>query len=324
MILRGRRNGDAAKRPLFRPRVFLAYASLGVVALMGCRSNQKSALVEAELRTREREIRTMQSDVERLQAYNSALVGELRDRSIACPSGCPLPPTVIEGPAAVMAGTMKQITLGRGTGGLDDHGLPGDEALQVVVVPQDVTGSAVKVPGTLIVQAFEITPEGLKVPLSRWDVSASELQTRWRSGLFTTGYFVTLPWKVWPSTEKLRVVAQFLTLPDNRPFEAERDVRVKVMPGRAGQPIAGASIRDISPGPYVPDTPIIPSEPTPKPVNRSLLDDGPLLTPGAWLRERNPAAREAAKVPPSLESSGGARLLDPQPKPDEPAQLDDR
>lgn len=316
MYPRGRSNGDAAKRPLLRPRVLLACAAMSVVALVGCRSNQKSALVEAELRTREKEIRSMQSDVDRLQAYNAALVGELRDRSVACPQGCVVPGTIIEGPAAVMAGTMKQITLGRGTGGLDEHGLAGDEALQVVVVPQDVTGSAVKVPGTLVVQAFEVTPEGLKVPLSQWNVSAAELQTRWRSGLFTTGYFVTLPWKVWPSTEKLKVVAQFMTLPDNRPFEAEREVRVKLMPGRAGQPCAAGSSRDAAPGPYLPDAPIIRGEPIPNPVNRSLPDNGPLLTPGAWMREHDPASREAAKMP-APDSDRGARLLDPQPKPDD-------
>jgi hypothetical protein len=219
---------------------------------------------------------------------------------------------------------LKQITLGRGTGGLDDHGLPGDEGIQVVVVPQDMEGSAVKVPGNLVVQAFEVTPEGLKVPLSRWDVTPVELQRTWRSGLFSTGYFVALHWKAWPSTEKLRIVAQFVTLPDNRSFEAERDIRIKLMPGRTSRPTVGVPAGEVVPGPYVPDAPIMPGEPAPKPVKRNSTDDGPLLTPGAWLRERAPNSREAAKVAPSPESSQGAHLLEPQPKADESVQPNDR
>jgi hypothetical protein len=314
MVRRGRRNGDAAKRPLLRPRALILMIA-AVFALTGCRSNQKSALVEAELRTRDREIRSMRSDLERLETFNSALVHTLRDNPVPCPQpACTAPPSVVDGPVSVMAGMIKQISLGRGTGGLDEDGLPGDEALQVVVVPQDVDGSAVKVPGSLVVQALEITPEGLKSTLSRWDVPAVQLQRCWRSGLFSTGYFVTLPWKVLPSTEKLRVIVQFFTLPDNRPFEAERDVHIRLMTGSTRRPLTAVPSRDVMPEPYVPGPPIMPGEPTPKPMKGGSSDEGPLLTPGAWLRERAGLTRNAAKVSAPDFSPGPARLLDPLPK----------
>ena len=38
-----------------------------------------------------------------------------------------------------------------------------------------------------------------------------------------------LPWKVWPSTEKLRVIAQF-SLADGRFFEADKDVTIRLAP----------------------------------------------------------------------------------------------
>ena len=68
---------------------------------------------------------------------------------------------------------------------------------------------AIKSPGTLRVTTLEIMPEGTKVPLSAWDVSANQLRQTWRSGLLSTGYFVIVPWKHWPATTKLHVLAKF-------------------------------------------------------------------------------------------------------------------
>ena len=291
MFGRGRRDGDAAGRPFPRPRWLFA---LGVLALAaGCRSN-KSNLVEAELRTREREIRELRSELDRANTFNSALQYDL----IGQPAGCLGAPVTsssgvaVDAPHAVMAGTIKTITLGRGTGGVDDDGLPGDEALQVVLVPQDHDGSAVKVPGNAVVLAYEISPEGLKVPLNRWDVPALQLQRTWRSGLFTTGYFLTLPWKQWPTSDKLKVVVQFATLPNNRPFEAEKEVRIKVAP---------SAVQGAPPRPPV----CLPAAPS----GVEMSPDGPLLTPGAWLRERGSSTVEVAKPGPSRQP---VRLLDPE------------
>src|SRR5262249_11214394 len=116
---------------------------------------------------------------------------------------------------------VRSLTLGRGTGGRDDHGLPGDEALEVVIEPKDPEGNATRAPGTAIVQVAEIGPDGIKRPLSSWDIGQHQLQQSWKTGLLTTGYVLVLPWKVWPSTEKLRVTVQF-RLADGRLFEADR------------------------------------------------------------------------------------------------------
>jgi hypothetical protein len=296
MFGRGRKGG-AIRRPAFRPCLLLGLLFLSA----GCRSNNKTALVEAELRTREREIRNLRSELDRAETFNSALQYDL----MANPTGCLGAPIVsqsgvaVDGPQAVMGGMIKQVTLGRGTGGVDDDGLPGDEALQVVIVPLDTDGSAVKVPGNAVVLAYEVTPEGLKVPLNRWDVPAAQLQRSWRSGLFTTGYFVTLPWRQWPSSEKLKVVVQFATLPNNRPFEAEREVHIKVAPG------AGHGGAPVTPPVCLPAPPAADMPPP----------EGPLMTPGAWLRDRSPGpdVSESAKPGPNRQP---VRLLEPQLLPD--------
>jgi hypothetical protein len=179
---------------------------------------------------------------------------------------------IVDGPQSVLAGTVTKVLLGRGTGGIDDDGIPGDEALQVVIVPIDTDGSALKVPGKALVQAYEITREGLKLPLCQWEVSPLELQRTWRSGLFTTGYFVTLPWRVLPSNDRLRVVVQFQTLPNHRVFEVDRDLTIKPMGGRlprsmpTNQPVP-------QPAPRPTPSPDLPAPMAPP------VTDGPILGP---------------------------------------------
>ncbi len=187
-----------------------------VLLAAGCRNCD---LVEAELRTRERELRELHSDFLRVECENEALHREIRSLRQSGPH-----PTVEE---ASQSNTVRQIVLGRQTGGVDEDNCPGDEALSVVVEPRDGDGHALKAPGKLYVEALEINREGLKSPLGTWELSEAELRRTWRSGLLSTGYHVTLPWKNWPTSDRLRVVAR-LTLPDGRAFEADKDVRIRL------------------------------------------------------------------------------------------------
>src|SRR4051794_24715483 len=96
-----------------RPRRALALCAAGLLCLCGCRSNQKSALVEAELRPREREVGTPRADLDRCEPYNRAIPSGMTAGVLACPAGPP--GLVVDPPAAAMSGTVKQITLARGT-----------------------------------------------------------------------------------------------------------------------------------------------------------------------------------------------------------------
>jgi hypothetical protein len=194
----------------------------------GCRNCD---LVEAELRSRENDLREVRADLARTEWQNQALVSELS--SIRHGTGAMISPEL-----ASQTYTLKQVTLGRGTGGLDEDNCPGDEALQVVLEPRDGDGHTIKAPGSVHVEALEISPEGLKTALSSWDLTADQVRHTWRSGLLSTGYFIVLPWKNWPSSEKLRIIAQF-TLADGRLFEADKDVAIRLTPltGRKTSPL---------------------------------------------------------------------------------------
>jgi hypothetical protein len=234
-----------SRRPAhLRARVCRLFCLLSPVAcflFLGCRGLGKPDtqydLLTAELRTRERELLECRAERDQLRLLAQAYQRQLQSPGPACPP---------DGVAPAPALPLRDISLGTGTGGVDDDRRPGDESLLVVVVPHDPDGAAVKVPARLTVFAYEVTPEGLKVPIGRWEVSPDQLRRTWRSGLLSSGYFVPLQWDRPPSTSRLRVVARLTTL-DGREYEADKDVTVHPLPGVA--PPASA------PPPSVPETP---------------------------------------------------------------------
>src|SRR5262249_8254546 len=202
------------------PAVFLLSGL--TAALAGCCAPRGEHPIESELRVRDNDLRILRAELERSEAYNHYLERELHNNqqhTAASPPGDAPPP----------ASRVKSIVLGRQTGGYEEDGIPGDEALQVVLQPMDFDGHAIKALGTVDVTAVEILPEGIKNPLAPWHVDTDQLRRSWRSGLLATGYFLILPWKTWPTNPKLRVVVQFVS-EENRLFEADKDVTIRLAP----------------------------------------------------------------------------------------------
>jgi len=197
----------------------------GLALCAGCRG--RSDLVEAELRTKDRMLRCLQEENQRLGSLTEAFATTVANQP-PCPPG-----------RGAVHSRVADIQVGRGTGGLDEDRCQGDEGLVVVIVPRDSEGTAIKADGSARVTALQITPEGLKSPLSTWEVTPGNLRRNWKSGLLSTGYFIALPWQVIPIAEKLRVVVQFQT-PDGAVFEAERDIQVRLPHAPRGEPPASS------------------------------------------------------------------------------------
>jgi hypothetical protein len=201
---------------MLRRRLIISILLTATALAGGCKS--RCDLVEAELRLKDRQLREVAEERNRLCALNEAYENSQR--------GSPPCPQVGRGGSASV--NVKDIEVGRGTGGIDEgRGRSGDEGIQVVIVPRDGDGSAVKAPGGARVTAVQVSPEGLKTPLSTWDVSPPYLCRNWKTGLLSSGYYVSVPWQVLPTSEKLRIVVQFQT-PDGAMFEAERDIQVRL------------------------------------------------------------------------------------------------
>lgn len=187
----------------------------------GCRN--KTDLVEMELRNRE----TLYRELLEQQQSSDARILALQLEIEALRKGSKITPE-----QAASTYGLKRIVLGRSTGGFDKDGLPGDELLEVVVEPRDFDDKPIKAPGTVHITALEITPQGIKTPIGTWDISAEQARQSWKRGLLSDGYWLTLPWKQFPGHENVRVVVRFVT-PDQRVYEADKDVKVRPVPGAA-------------------------------------------------------------------------------------------
>lgn len=261
----------------------------------GCRSNTRQDVLEAELRARDRTISKLRGELAAAQMMSQALEHEFLDTPLSKPH----PEQFAGQPVATVLGSpLKEIELARGTGGIDDDGQPGDEALMVVVVPKDHDGSEVKAAGTLRVSAYEITESGVKLPLSTWEVPALNLRRKWKSGLFSTGYHVRLEWKNPPTTERLRVVAQ-LTLLTGQVYEADRDVKIRRLPHARRAPV-------VMPVPCEP--PVVPMPPIPEIIQPT--------GPGLPSSEPPESESEGLPLPRPHSSSYRAWLLPPRPSRD--------
>jgi hypothetical protein len=260
------------------------------VAAAGCRNCDR---VEAELRGRDRELRDLKDELDRTRAYANGLQCEVN-------AVHGLAPPVWTDPA-VTPYPIRSLALGKQTSGLENNYGSGDQALQVVVEPHDAEDQAVKVPGTLVVQALEITPEGAKRPLSMWEVSAEQLRRSWHSGLLSTGYTIVLPWKTCPTTEKLRVVVEF-KLPDGRTFEADKDIAIH-LPPPGSRPLAPPTLTPV---------PLTEEKILPMPRRVDPPESGPSISNHAstYLQPVQMEKREAAG-----EKQPVWRVVEPRPTP---------
>ena len=243
--------------------------ALLLVACAGCKSggivgkDKTYDLLEAELRTREREILELRGEVQHQRQLNLTYQRQPAWDGYAQHGGGTTP----TGSAPTLP--LKEIALGSGTGGVDDDGKPGDESLVVAIVPRDDDGTAVKVPGQAVIAVYEISPQGLKTQIGQWNVTPDQLRRAWKSGLLSSGYFVPLQWDKLPGTDKLRIVARF-TSNDGQSFEADKDVTVRVLPGsRPG----GLPTPTVAPPGGLPpqELPSSPSEELPPPMRSSRL-----------------------------------------------------
>ncbi len=203
------------------PKLQLVLFLLVLITSCGCRAVTRSPydLIESELRTKERELEQTRAELQNARLLNDAYGRSTRGAIV--PDG-----------NSQLIQPVKEIVLGTGTGGVDNDGRPGDEELQVVIVPRDGDNSAVKVPATATILAYEIATNGSKKAIGRWDVSADTMRKLWRGGLFTTGYYLTLRWDQLPAYERVRIQVRLQTA-DGRDYETDRDVTIRVVPGGA-------------------------------------------------------------------------------------------
>jgi hypothetical protein len=283
--------------------------------VLGCRSMRKD-VVESQLSAREKDVRTLQSELDRSEKLNFDLVRELQALR-----GQPGPLGIIERPTPPYP--VQSIRLGGLTSGRPNAALGGDDGLEVLIEVRDRDDQALKAPGEALIDALEISPEGIKNPLSQWRVPVADLRGKWVEGLFNTGYRLELafPKGCLPRQEKLRVVVRF-TLLDGRMFEAEKDIRVRVIP-EANRPLwMPPMTTPPAVAPLEPMPPSVGGPPgsslTPAPLPAPLPGEPPILPAPKEERKPDPVPAPVLPAPtPGKGELGGpvlpVRMQKPQP-----------
>jgi hypothetical protein len=273
----GKRRMPLRRRNLSRLLRRFAAGLIIFLSLVGCRSNKHYDGIEAELRTRNRELAEAQKELERTRAINRAY----EQSRGAIPGAEPIP--LVPGAGC----SIREIALGRGTGGVDDDAIPGDEYLMVVIIPTDEDKSPIKVPARAAIGAWEFGPDGLKRGIGMWEIAPEQLRSTWKSGLLATGYFVPLQWQNYPTTARVRVAVRLTTV-DGRMYEADRDISVRPMM------------------PAMPALPVLPPAPDRQPLLPGTPPPGvpPVLPPGY----------EELPPPTGVDPRRGAQLLPPAPR----------
>lgn len=263
---------------LVRNGVFVA-----LLLLVGCSSLTKQRheqeAIEAELRQQERHIIELKAELDRKQGLLHAQDMELERLQLSHITGKQ------QGESQMPASAIQEISLGRLTGGYRINiKQPFDDALLVNMTPKDVDGHAVKLPGSMRIEVFEVSPQGLKAPLCYWEMSHRELRRVWEQPLVgTASYRLVLPWKMLPSTEKIKIIVRFTTL-DGKMFEAEKlaELRLPAVLPRPGNPVG---IQQPAPAETTPEKlnqpekqPALPAAPMPKPSTPEKKDAPPPKT----------------------------------------------
>ncbi len=204
-------------------------------------------------------------------------------------------------------------TLLTGTRDLDPQ--PGDDRLNVVLMPQAHTGEVVPLVGSLEIEALDLSrPEGQQ-QLARWTFTAEEARDHWHAGFLASGFQFELPWENRTAGEVL--LHARLNAPDGRQLDATHSLRIHsplaqgkrrtpaTRPSPAIVPASNSTPRAAAPPPPQVEAPLAPPAMPPLlPPHHSSAQSLPAAAPF-------PAAAPTAPLTPSPVGSVPAASVDP-------------
>lgn len=219
----------------------LLTASLFSGALLGgCATRGNRDLLEARLRTQEDRIAQLRSEL--TQAHQARDVARAEAEQLRTAASSAGERGLLPEQSTALA-SLQGIRLGELlTGGLDQDGLPGDDALAMLLVPHDSDGELIKIPGSLEIELLDLTQSDSQRLVGQWSFSADQSAEFWHRGFVGHGYRLVLPWQSVPASDELVVHAKFTTI-DGRTFDTTATVTI-VPPSMPGPPPALAAGAD--------------------------------------------------------------------------------
>ncbi len=194
----------------------------GMLCIVGCAMRGNKELLETELRHQEDQLYAMRSQLDQTESELKVARKEVETlRGQLAERGQPaLLPEQLQSLFRVKGIQVNKLL----TGGLDRDGLPGDDMLNVVLVPQDEHGEAVKLPGTVELEVIDLAAPKASRQVGVWRFESEEVAKQWQSGL-SSGFQFRIPWQGNSSSQDLLLHARFATA-DGRQFDTSTDIRI--------------------------------------------------------------------------------------------------
>ncbi|MDB5290867.1 MAG: hypothetical protein JWL69_2108 [Phycisphaerales bacterium] len=130
------------------------------------------------------------------------------------------------------------LKFGRFTGGYRiDRNKPGDDGVQVYIVPTDEDLVPIQAAGSFVIEAFDLADPG-DTHLGKWTWDTIEAKKQWREFLIDYTYVLKCPWQKVPAHPEITIRVTFTDELTHIPYTAEQITRVDLPPPSATQPAA--------------------------------------------------------------------------------------
>lgn len=206
---------------------------LAGLAVAGCSTARKSDVLEARLRSQEDMLATYESEMKRVKNELSVARRESETlRLQMAEDGQSLPAEETQAIARVEGIQFSTLM----TGGADIDASPGHDGLSVVLIPHDHDGELVKLPGSIEIEAFDLSQPGGAQRIGHWTFDQRDAHEYWHKGVIQSGYQFELPWQSPPHSDQVLVHGHLRTA-DGRKFDTTLTVKVDPPTGDAPVPM---------------------------------------------------------------------------------------
>ncbi|MHC4071251.1 MAG: hypothetical protein ACYTGS_04330 [Planctomycetota bacterium] len=206
--------GDGLRRSISRllPSVFC------ILSVLGCRSDDKEALLTVQIEQLTQEKAQLQEQVDQSESKNEKL-----KEQVQVLSGLP------EDVKLDNLYSLRKINIGRYTGFFDkDKDEDGTrEKLIVYVQPVDEDGDAIKATGAVDVQLWDLDRADGEALLGEWHVKPAELKEMWFKTLLTVNYrlMFEVPQAVESQDRQLTVKVTFTDYLSGKVFKEQKIIK---------------------------------------------------------------------------------------------------
>lgn len=233
-----------------------------LVLVCGCATRGNADLLEARLRQQEDRLFSLQSHLEETQAELAVARKEadgLRTQLASQGEDAILPEqaSVLYRVEGIQFNSLL-------TGGLDGDGIPGDDLISAVLVPHDVDGDLLKLPGKIEIELLDLSQPEDRQRIGRWEFPLEESRDYWHRGLVGSGYLFKLALQEKPVSSPLLLHAR-MTTPDDRQFDTSTQVEINT-----GNPASTPQGRDM----FLHEEEVPQPEPTVRQTTFHRLGDG--------------------------------------------------